>query len=116
MSYTIEGRIHHIGETVQVSDRFSKREFVIETKGEYPQTVALEFVKDKCTILDQFKVGQNVTCDFNLRGREWEDPKTCKPRWFNTLNAWKMTAVGGQKPARESNKEYPEEPTGDLPF
>ena len=59
----IKGKIKKILNTVEISDRFRKREFVIEYSNnpEYPQFVQFEMVQDRCELLDQFKEGQKVS-------------------------------------------------------
>ena len=63
--YKLEGTIVHIGETQVVSDKFSKREIVVNNNAMYPQEVLFQFTQDKCSILDNFKIGQGVNISFN---------------------------------------------------
>ena len=49
----LEGNIIAIFEKQQVTDSFAKREFVIETADEYPQTIKFEFTQNKCDELDK---------------------------------------------------------------
>ena len=79
----------------KVSDKFQKREFVITTDfdSQYPQQVQFQLVQDKCGLLDPMQVGDMVTIDFNLRGREWNGPQGTK--YFNTLDAWRIQLVNG---------------------
>lgn len=67
----INGTIIKMGDTVQVSESFKKRELVINTGGEYPQYIPIEFLQEKVSILDNFISGQVVSVNFDLRGREW---------------------------------------------
>jgi hypothetical protein len=94
MGYEATGKIHAISETKQVSERFSKREFVLELTDnpKYPQLVALEFSGDKCTALDGYGVGDTVRVEFSLRGREWRSPSG-DVKYFNTLSVWKLDLV-----------------------
>ena len=87
----IKGKIKKISETIQISDRFRKREFIIEYSNnpEYPQVIQFEMVQDRCELLDQFKEGQQVEIFFDLRGREWTSPQG-EIKYFNTLQAWKI--------------------------
>ena len=68
----IKGIIKKISETVQISDRFRKREFVVEYSNnpDYPQPLQFEMVQDRCEFLDSFQEGQEVEVHFDLRGRE----------------------------------------------
>ena len=77
-------------DTQKVSDRFQKREFVLTTEANtlYPQHVSMQVTQDKCTILDQYNVGEELKVQFNLRGREWNGPQGIK--YFNTIEAWRI--------------------------
>lgn len=81
-------------ETQKVSDRFSKREFVLTTEATspYPQQVSFQLTQDKCNLLDQYNIGDEMKIQFNLRGREWNGPQGVK--YFNTLEAWRIEKVG----------------------
>ena len=91
----IAGRIHKIMATQNVSATFQKRVVVIEqtTEGNdgnsYSELISLEFIQDKCNLLDNYQVGQNVEILFNLKGREWKPP-TGEAKYFNTLQAWQI--------------------------
>ena len=54
------------------SNGFQKRNFVLVTDpdGKYPQHITLEFHKDHCGLLDNFKVGDDVKVGININGRE----------------------------------------------
>ena len=43
----------------------------------------VEFVQDKCDLLDKFEVGKNVKIGINLRGREWTNPQG-ETKYFNS--------------------------------
>jgi len=57
------------------SNGFRKREIVVTTHEQYPQMIMVEFTQDKCDLLNNFSVGQDVTISINLRGREWINPQ-----------------------------------------
>lgn len=90
MANTIKGTVKFIGETVQVSEKFKKREIWIETDGNFSQTVSLEAHQDFCADLEKIAEGETITASFDVRGREWSDPKTDKTRVFNTLKVYKI--------------------------
>jgi len=73
MGIEITGKLHTINDTKQVSERFSKREFVVELADnpKYPQLVLFQLTGDRCAQLDDHKVGDEVRIEFSLRGREW---------------------------------------------
>lgn len=86
----LKGELIRIYDTKQVSEKFALREFVIETKEQYPQSIILQVSQDKCKILDNYKLGDLVQVSINVRGRKWTD-KDGNDRFFNTLEAWKIT-------------------------
>lgn len=92
-------------DTQKVSDRFQKREFVLTTEANtpYPQHVSFQVTQDKCGLLDQYSVGDEIKIQFNLRGREWNGPQGIK--YFNTLEAWRIERMqGGSAPQSQSNQ------------
>ena len=94
MSFQLTGKLKKIDPIVKVSEKFSKREFVItDESSQYPQDILFQSVQDKCTLLDAFKVGDTVQVSFNLRGREWTSPQG-EVKYFNTMEAWRIE--GGQ--------------------
>ena len=94
----VQGQLKHKFDTQTVSDKFKKREFILTTDGAtpYPQHVSFQLSQDKCDLIDQFNEGQDIEVSFNLRGREWNGPQGVK--FFNTLDAWRITAVSNSQP------------------
>ncbi len=91
MGIEATGKLHTIFETKQVSERFSKREFVVELADnpKYPQTVLFQLTGDRCAQLDGMNVGDQVRIEFSLRGREWRSPSG-EVKYFNSLDVWKI--------------------------
>lgn len=87
------GTIKAISKTEVVSEKFQKREFVLTTESNtpYPQQISFQVTQDKCSLLDKYAPGDEVSVDFNLRGREWNGPQGVK--YFNTLEAWRIEGV-----------------------
>ena len=89
MAYEAEGKLYKIMDTVQITDTFRKREFVVEmVDGAYTQLIKFQMVQNNCDKLDGFKEGENVNVTFNLRGREYT--KDDKTTYFTNLDAWKI--------------------------
>jgi len=95
MNMQIQGRIHTAFPAEQVTQRFKKREFVLEldATSRYPQLVIFQLTGDRCNALDDFKVGDEVQVEFSLRGREWKSPKG-DTRYFNSLDVWTIARAG----------------------
>ena len=87
--YELKGSVKVVNETAVISDKFKKREFVItDDSSQYPQDIAMQLTQDNCDKLNGVNVGDRLLVKFNLRGRAWNDPKTGKDRYFNSLDAW----------------------------
>ena len=114
----LSAKIHSISETQNVTETFSKREFVVETLEEYKQYLGLQVIKDKCSILDNYKVGDNVMVSLNLKGRLWTNPQG-EEKCFNTLECWRIEKIDQAK-ANETKVNEPQnlgaENESDLPF
>lgn len=113
------GTIHKINDVQQISDTFSKREFVVTDENDkYPKFINFELIKDNVDLLGTFKVGDSVTVSFNLDGRSWVNPKTNEERFFNSLKAWRIEAgaVKQLTAPKTTKKAAPPEPVDDLPF
>jgi len=89
----VQGSIKVIGEVQEISATFKKRELVVTTDEQYPQTISIEFIQDKTDLLNSFEVGQNVKVNINLRGREWENPQTKEIKYFNSIQGWRIELI-----------------------
>lgn len=122
----ITGKIKKIDETKTYgASGFKKRELVVTTDEQYPQMLLVEFVQDKCDLLDNYNVGEDVKVNINLRGREWINPEG-EAKYFNSIQGWRIEklesgtpneippieAVDAFEPADNITDEEPD----DLPF
>ena len=122
------GKIKMLGEAKTVGNgSFLKREVAVTTSEQYPQDILIEFVQDKCDLLDKYKVGDNVKVSINLRGREWVDPQGVT-KYFNAIQGWRIEE--GEKTIETNSPPQPkagvqeggtvkkgsEEEGDDLPF
>tara|TARA_R110000803_G_scaffold55610_1_gene112567 strand:- start:254 stop:598 length:345 start_codon:yes stop_codon:yes gene_type:complete len=107
-----KGTIYQIKEVQQITDTFSKMEFILtDNAPEYAKFINFELVKDNISLLDNFAEGQEVTVNFNLEGRLWTNKEGVE-KCFNSLKAWKIE--GETIPATEV--PAPTVSTEDLPF
>lgn len=123
----VTGKIKMIDTTKEVgSSGFKKRDVVVTTDEQYPQHILVQFVQDKCDLLNNFAVGDAVKIDINLRGREWINPQG-EAVYFNTIQGWRIAklqtetpgAVAPPMPAAEAFEpasSFTEEEHDDLPF
>ena len=115
---SVEGKVKRIHDEQVISDRFKKREFVIETEEQYPQFLMFQLVQDKTNLIDQVKIGDKVEVFFNLRGREWQRDPSAEIKVFNTLDAWRIQKVEAMQ-ATDMPSAAPVAPAAaedDLPF
>ena len=120
----VQGKIKLIGETKTFGNNgFRKREVVVTTEEQYPQHIMIEFVQDKCDLLNNFSVGQPVKIGVNLRGREWVNPQG-ETKYFNSIQGWRIENLaaesqGGAVPPAdqfEPANDLNDEDYDDLPF
>jgi len=84
------GKVKFVGETIDVgTSGFQKRELVVTTGEQYPQHILINFVQDKCNLLANYKIGDNVNVSVNLRGREWVNPQG-EVKYFNDIQGWRI--------------------------
>ena len=95
----IKGTIRKIFDTVQVTDKFCKREFVLETGDKYLEFIKFQVVQDKCELLDKFREGDEINVFFNLKGKPYTN-KDGVTSYFTNLDAWKL----------EGESKQPEQP------
>ena len=92
----IIGKIKWIDETKEYgSNGFKKRELVVTTEEQYPQHILVEFIQDKCEILNSFQIANNVKIGINLKGREWTNPEG-QIKYFNSVQGWRIDIIDGE--------------------
>lgn len=114
---TYTGILKVKNETVQVSEKFKKREFVLtDNSPSYPQTVQFQLTQDRCSLIDNDKIGDELTVHFVLRGREWKNPQG-EIKYFNTLDVFRVEgrskSSGTDIPADDTLVPTPDD---SLPF
>ena len=127
MIITHKGRITAIGDTVNVSKNpgktWNKRTFVVddsEIGAKWKNPVEFSLNQDDCGLIDGFRVGTEVEVAFFLNGREWQDPKTGRIRYFTELRVKRISkagvAVQVPQPATPPASSEPDPSVYDMPF
>jgi len=114
MSLEVTGKLIVKYDTQQVSEKFKKREFVLELAEEingniYTNFAKMQLVQNKCDIIDRFNVGDPVRVSFNIKGNKWE--RDGKVNYITNLDAWRVEAAsaapagnqGSSQPAQAYN-------------
>jgi hypothetical protein len=126
MAFEISGKVIDISPVNQVSDKFKKREFVIEKKEAGGAAVFIDYIKfqlvqDKCDLINESFLNEEIKIWFNLKGNKWE--RDGKINYFTNLDAWKIEKISPQ--GRDQNttshtalEDIPPEidELSDLPF
>jgi single-strand DNA-binding protein len=115
MSFEVQGRLHEIFEEVQVSEKFRKREFVLEIPdGSFTQHCKFQLTQDKCSVIDQYKIGDEVKVNFNLSGKPFT--KNGTTMYFTNLQAWRVEKAGAATGSGNSGNSRAEQPATSSPF
>jgi len=89
MSYKMTGILSEVFSEIQVSEKFKKREFVIDvTNGEYVDNIKVQLTQDRCSLIDNYQILDKITVSFNVRGRKWE--KDGKVNYFTNIEGWRI--------------------------
>jgi hypothetical protein len=86
----LEGEIIRIDGPVSVgANNLQKTTMVIDTGGEYPQTIPVEWLKDKAAyVATQYALGDEVRIGYNLRGREYNG------KYYCSVQGWEIELTG----------------------
>lgn len=122
----VTGKIKLVNAEQQVNASFKKRELVVATEEQYPQFISINFVQDKCDLLNNYNVGEAVKVSINLRGREWVSPQG-ETKYFNDIQGWRIEKTQSETPATAAvpmppaeafapATDFNDEEHDDLPF
>lgn len=117
MSLEIKGKLFEVSNEEHITDTFKKREFILhdDSNPTYPEFIKFELMQDKCSIIDSFKVGDEINVFFNLKGRKYVYEDTQKVVYFGNNGAWKIEAVAPLMGDVNVTQPGPSK-DGDLPF
>ncbi len=110
MSLEVTGKLLVKFDTQQVSEKFKKREFVLELAEEingniYTNFAKMQLVQNKCDIIDRFNIGDLVKVSFNIKGNKWE--RDGKVNYITNLDAWRVenanSAPGNSNPGQPAS-------------
>ena len=95
MNFELIGRVIEKYDTAQVSDRFKKRDFVIEVENErnsdWNDFVKFQLTQDRVDLIEVIQLGDEIKVSFNIKGRKWE--KDGKTNYFSNLEVWRIEAI-----------------------
>jgi hypothetical protein len=129
MGYELTGKLVVKFDTVQRSESFKTREFVVEKSDDVNGRIINNYIKfqavqDKTSIIDRINIGDEIKVYFNIKGTKWE--KDGRTTYITNLDAWRIEQIlqAGKGPASETDHPEPldtfsstsQEAVDDLPF
>ncbi len=129
MSYELTGKLLQKFDTMQRTESFKTREFVVEKSEDIngkliTNLIKFQCVQDRTGIIDRVNVGDEIKVHFNIRGSKWE--KEGRISYFNNLDAWRIEQVLQPGKNETSNNDHLEpldnftsssdQAVDDLPF
>lgn len=112
MALELIGKLIEKHPVQQVTERFKKREFVLDISEEvngntYANYAKMQVVQNRCELLDNYNEGDILKVTFNVRGNRWE--RDGKVNYINSLDAWRIekansgdnNAYGNSSPAQQ---------------
>jgi len=102
MNLEVTGKLLTKYDTQVVSEKFKKREFVLELADDingntYTNYAKMQLVQAKCDIIDRFNEGDLVKVSFNIKGNRWE--RDGKVNYITNLDAWRIEPATAGAPA-----------------
>ena len=102
----LSGTIKKIGDLQDFPSGFQKREMVIVTEEQYPQPIAIDFLKEKGDLLDSYKEGDKVKISINIGGKEWTNPQG-EVKYFNSITGWRIEKLDGAEDTHTAKQYVP---------
>jgi hypothetical protein len=111
MSFELIGKLIAKYDTVNRTESFRTREFVVEKSEEINNRTIVNYVKfqcvqDKTSMVDSVNIGDNVKVLFNIKGSKWE--KEGKTNYITNLDAWKIEQLLKVAQVSQIDNEYME--------
>ncbi len=110
MSFEVTGKLLAKYDGIQVSEKFKKREFVLELAEEingniYTNFAKLQLVQNKCDIIDRFNKGDMVKVSFNIKGNSYVDKKDGETKYITNLDAWRIESATAAPAGNQGNQQ-----------
>lgn len=124
MGFDVTGKLVAKFDTVQRTETFRTREFVIETTEDINgrtinNYIKFQSVQDRTALVDRFNIGDTIKVHFNIKGTKWE--KNGNTNYITNLDAWRLeqAAMGSgpvDMPPPPAYNDIPPASADDLPF
>ena len=124
MGFDVTGKLIAKFDTVQRTETFRTREFVIETTEDINGRVINNYIKfqsvqDRTNLVDRYNIGDTVKVHFNIKGTRWE--KNGNVNYITNLDAWRIEQVSMQQESAQQGAppvgpDTQSDASDDLPF
>lgn len=124
MSFEITGKLIQKYDTIQRTETFKIREFVIEKTDDINGRIISNYIKFQCvqdrtSLPDKYNVGDEIKVLFNIKGTKWI--KEGKENYFTNLDAWRIEHIKLSQEMENNHQSSPvseetNELNDDLPF
>lgn len=115
MAYDLQGTLFEVFDTQQVTDKFKKREFVVETtSGMYNEYIKMQAVQERCELLDTMKKGDTIKVSFDLRGK-LVNTRDGRQVYITNINAWKIEKLAGSMMSAQQDSSNAYEQQSAMP-
>jgi len=112
MGLEVEGKLFEIFDTEAVTNKFQKREFVLELEnGNYKEYPKFQLTQARCSLLDGFQKNDEIKVEFSLSGRPYQG-RNGQTIYFTNLNVWKIESLQAAAPA----SDVPPHTEADIPY
>ena len=113
MSNSITGTVENLLPLQEFPSGFSKRVVVVNTGGDYPQSIPVEFHKDRVSVISGLTKGQQVTVSFDVLGNEYNG------KYYSTIKGYRLEKGKEVEPetnvAKQTQTDDQDE-DDDIPF
>lgn len=129
MSYEMTGKLIAKFDTVQRTESFKTREFVVEKTDDINGRTITNYIKfqcvqDKTAIVDKVNTGDSIKVYFNIKGTKWE--KEGRVNYITNLDAWRIEQILAPAAGKSGDNDFmepldtfsatPANNVDDLPF
>ncbi len=93
MGYELTGKLIAKYDTVQRTESFKTREFVVEKSEDINGRSIVNYIKFQCVqertaVVDKVNINDEIKVYFNIKGSKWE--KDGKTNYITNLDAWRI--------------------------
>ena len=104
VSFNVTGKFLKKEEELVISEKFTKRTFLVEVtvNPQYKEILSFDLINEKTALIEGFNEGDLVVVSFNIKCRESRKERS-QGKYFTALQAWKISRYGEDISKNNSN-------------